>query len=102
MSQYVRLGTQCESQTMSALTSNAKYIMPLSSVYYNKFTTMMYYPGMEHLYETSNKNEDPEQIKAYKIKKSVPKEYNNSVSNIDAFSQNQPEQILKSCNVCKN
>ena len=41
---YAKLGNQCQSQT-SALTSNAKYLMPLSSVYYRRITPMMRYPG---------------------------------------------------------
>ena len=43
---YSTLGNQCESQT-HALTSNAKWIIPLSPVYYKRFTPMMYYPGYD-------------------------------------------------------
>ena len=62
MSQYVKLGTQCESQTMSALTSNTKYIMPLSNAYYKKWTPMMCYPSMNQIYGEKLLGEDREKF----------------------------------------
>ena len=64
---YAKLGNQCQSQT-SALTSNAKYIMPLSSVYYRRETPMMKYPGTADNIYYSDKyslsgSEKPEDIK---------------------------------------
>lgn len=61
---YAKLGNQCQSQT-SALTSNAKYIMPLSSVYYRRITPMMRYPGEQDYNDKYNfdKSEKPEDIK---------------------------------------
>lgn len=108
MSQYVKLGTQCESQTMTALTSNAKYIIPLSSVYYNKLTPMLYYPGMENMYGMDatkfiGKGKEPEKVKAYQINNSLPETHIHSVSNIDVSSQDFPEQQNpESCHMCKN
>jgi hypothetical protein len=55
---------------MSSLTSNDKYILPQSSVYYKKWTPMMYYPGSEHFYGNDEskffrKFEIPENLKAF-------------------------------------
>ena len=64
---YAKLGNQCQPRT-SALTSNAKYIMPLSSVYYKKNTPMIKYPGyQDNIYFNDKYNmskpEKPEDLK---------------------------------------
>jgi len=41
---YATRGNSCNCST-NALTSNAKYIPPLSSVYYDPWTDMLMYPG---------------------------------------------------------
>ncbi len=85
--QYVKLGTNCEPQTMCALTSNAKYILPLSSVYYKPLTTMMRYPGHSNIYGSSpgfDTAGDPKQIKAYDRKDSMP-----------------VQQVIRGCSGCK-
>lgn len=69
---YATLGNQCESRTQCALTSNAKYILPLSRVYYKRFTPMMYYPGHDSMYTVGadklfGPNSAPEQIKDYGV-----------------------------------
>jgi hypothetical protein len=71
---YATLGDNCKSQTV-ALTSNAKYILPLSEVYYKRFTSMMYYPGHESAYGADANRifgHTPESIKAYNSKESSP------------------------------
>jgi hypothetical protein len=99
MSQYVRLGTQCESQTIPALTSNAKYILPQNNVYYKRWTPMMYYPGMEQMQwkdatKLFGKGREPKHIKAY--------ESNNSIPRTCHQSQALPVQpIVKGCHRCK-
>lgn len=40
---YAKLGNNCESQTLGALTSNAKYISPLSNVYLNVQSPTIFY-----------------------------------------------------------
>lgn len=70
--QYTILGNQCEPKTRGALTSNGKYILPLSSIYYKPYTPMMYYPGHDNMYSLSadklfGSNIDPEEIKAYNV-----------------------------------
>ena len=91
MSTYAKLGTQCEPQTMSSLTSNAKYILPLNSVYHKNWTTMLNYPGMDNFYENDKskffgKFEEPEHVKAFKS--------NSKDSNPDQ----EDEDSKKSCN----
>lgn len=97
MSQYVKLGTQCEPRTMSAITSNDKYILPFSNVYYNKWTPMMYYPGMEQIYGEEPSGDEPEHIKAFETKESntVP-QHTHNLSNNQSVGQN-----IKTCQMCK-
>ena len=93
--QYVRMGNQCDPQTRCALTSNAKYIMPLSSVYFKKYTPMMYYPGHDSPYSADadklHVSGEPEHIKAYKVTDRVFHEH----------THDQPVQRpSKSCTSC--
>ncbi len=57
---YPVQGDHCASRTPSALTSNEKYILPLSPVYYRGITPMMRYPGCD-----SELVCHPESVKAY-------------------------------------
>lgn len=67
---YARLGSQCEPNTSYSLTSNAKYIFPLSKVYYKPYTSMLVYPGNENLFSTDADSSNsltgmPKQVKAF-------------------------------------
>lgn len=67
---YARFGSQCEPNTQQSLTSNTKYIFPLSKVYYKSYTPMMVYPGHENLFFTNpnkfnNTTGIPKQVKAF-------------------------------------
>ena len=99
--QYVKLGTNCEPQTMCALTSNAKYILPLSSVYYKRWTPMMRYPGHDSMYggdpgHLFGMNGDPEQIKAYDSKDSMPVAHAHKDHTASDHSQ-----VIRGCSGCK-
>lgn len=59
---YPTQGDQCRPHTIGALTSNDKYIIPLSSVYYRTWTPMARYPGCDSLLVCH-----PENIKAYDL-----------------------------------
>jgi hypothetical protein len=88
---YAKLGNNCESHTLGSLTSNAKYILPLSSIYYKRWTPMLYYPGMENMdgvrsNEIFGSGGEPENVKAY----DTP---NNSTHS---------QQIQKKCTSCKS
>jgi hypothetical protein len=64
-SQYMKLDNTCRPQT-SAITSNAKFIMPTNEVYSKTFTPMLLYPSNSHYtrHNTLFAN-NPEDIKAF-------------------------------------
>jgi len=65
MSSYAKLGNNCTPQT-SALTSNAKYILPFNNVYNKHITQMMVYPDIDYTYKTEQFfGENLGYIKAY-------------------------------------
>lgn len=64
MSSYAKLGNNCTTQT-SALTSNAKYILPFNNVYNKYITQMMVYPGMDYTKSEQFFGKDLEYIKTY-------------------------------------
>lgn len=62
---YTKRGNRCTPQTC-ALTSNAKYILPHSSVYFKPWTKMINYPGRSSSCTTESRFvTEPEHIKAY-------------------------------------
>lgn len=64
---YSHLGNQCESNTIRAITSNNKYIIPLSPVYYKPYTSMMYLPASD------NTNKQDSNLKNIKISEPIKK-----------------------------
>ena len=97
---YSRLGNSCDSQT-NALTSNAKFINPLSLVYYKPWTPMMRYPGHNGINNSGMDNIDnavtlPEHIKAFESKDSSPYFYHNN-GQYQSTSSNIPQKSCKSC-----
>jgi hypothetical protein len=63
---YSTLGNSCNSST-NTLTSNAKYIAPLSSVYYDPWTDMLLYPGYTGFTYPFQHPFGPEVLKAWNL-----------------------------------
>jgi hypothetical protein len=80
----------------SSIPSNVKYIDPLNTVYYERLTKMMNYPGYDNLYtEQANKlfnPREPDIAKAYLINE-------NKNPSVPVISQNG---VKKECNGCKS
>jgi len=97
---YTKLGDSCQSQKNCALTSNAKYILPLSRVYYKSITPMIYYPGHESMHGVDanklfGRGHEPEHTKAYYIKET-------SIPVHSDHSRTRPvQQRRKHCTACK-
>ena len=76
---YAKIGNNCSSIT-SAYTSNAKYIMPYSPVYYMAYTPMMNYPSSDVSEKIKDniqqgKNSKPESVKAFVTEENNPYNY---------------------------
>jgi len=99
---YARRGNRCTSQTC-ALTSNAKFILPLSAVYFKPWTKMMNYPGHDSLYTSGttsvfNDVTEPKHIKAYDRKDSLPPHHHEEAK--DHTRSSPIQQIRKGCSGC--
>lgn len=90
---YAKRGNKCVSQTC-ALTSNAKYIIPLSAVYFKPYTHTMAYPGHDSLY---NADTEPEQLKTYESNDSIPSHHHTQ----DNSHVSPIHQHRKGCSGCK-
>lgn len=71
---YAIRGDTCNCSASTAITSNAKYIAPLSNVYYDNVTDMWLYPGRTGFNYPYQHPFGPNVLKAWKVEsgKNIP------------------------------
>ena len=106
---YATRGNSCNTSSI-ALTSNAKYLPPLSKVYYDRWTDMLLYPGRTGFTYPFQHPFGPEVLKAWNLedmsnqrpeRRIVYPDVNNFRHERHQNKRGPIQQIRKHCAHCK-